>query len=62
MDYLRWRTRRTEADRAVRARVEQLIHGEKTHVRRLVERPPGADPLGAQAATADRDLAGDLPP
>jgi len=62
MDYLRWRTRRTEADRAVRARVEQLIHGEKTHVRRLVERPPGADPLGAQPATTDRDLAGDLPP
>ncbi len=66
MDYLRWRTRRTEFDRAVRMRVEQLIHGEKTHVRRLVERPPGADPLGTASAPAtagtDRGLPGDVPP
>jgi len=66
MDYLRWRTRRTESDRAVRARVDQLIHGEKTHVRRLVERPPGADPLGtvapSVAPTPQRGLPGDVPP
>ncbi len=62
MDYLRWRTRRTESDHAVRARVDRLIHGERTHARRLVERPPGADPLGAPAANAERGLPGDVPP
>jgi MFS family permease len=66
MDYLRWRTRRTESDHAVRARVDALIHGERTHARRLVERPPGADPLGAPPASAppvtgtERGLHGDL--
>jgi predicted MFS family arabinose efflux permease len=45
MDHLRWRTRPTESDHAVRARLTGLIKGEPG-VRRFVQRPPGADPLG----------------
>jgi MFS family permease len=63
MDYLRWRTRPTESDQAVRGRVARLIVGEHGSVRRLVARPPGAEPLGtppapAQEATAVRALDG----
>jgi MFS family permease len=47
MDHLRWRTRPTESDQAVRARLVRLIVGEHGSVRRFVVRPPGADPLGA---------------
>jgi len=57
MDYLRWRTRPTEADQSVRARLVNLIVGEDRDVRRMVERPPGADPLGALPAP-DRAVAG----
>ena len=57
MDYLRWRTRPTEADQSVRARLANLIIGEHGDVRRLIERPPGADPLGALPAP-DRAVAG----
>jgi hypothetical protein len=57
MDYLRWRTRPTEADQVVRARLANLIIGEHGDVRRMVERPPGADPLGALPAP-DRAVAG----
>ena len=47
LDYLRWRTRPTESDHAVRERLLGLIAGEHGRVRRLVVRPPGAEPLGA---------------
>jgi len=62
MDYLRWRGRRTESDRAMRARIDPLIDTSRIHVRRLVERPRGADPLGAPASSLERGLRGDLPP
>jgi MFS family permease len=69
MDYLRWRTRPTASDQAVRERIDRLIVGEHGSVRRLVARPPGAEPLSAPAtlgpeATAagalTRDVARDL--
>ena len=47
LDYLRWRTRPTQSDQAVRERLARLIVGEHGSVRRLVVRPPGAHPLGA---------------
>ena len=43
-DHLRWRTRPTESDLEVRKRIGRLIVGEKGRVRRLVGRPPGAEP------------------
>jgi MFS family permease len=46
-DYLRRHTRPTLADQAVRQRILQLIEGERTRVRRFVERPAGAEPLGS---------------
>jgi hypothetical protein len=73
MDYLRLRSRPTESDRAVRARLVGLIVGELGSVRRLVARPPGAEPLGAPRGPAagaaaagaldrnvERDLQSDL--
>jgi hypothetical protein len=45
-DHLRWRTRPTESDFEVRKRIGRLIVGEKGRVRRLVGRPPGAEPIG----------------
>jgi predicted MFS family arabinose efflux permease len=50
LDFLRWRRRPTEADQAVRARIAQLIE-DRRRVRRLVERPTGAEPLGVSTAT-----------
>ena len=47
LDYLRWRTRPTESDQAVRTRLARLVTGQEPSVRRYVGRPPGADPLGA---------------
>jgi predicted MFS family arabinose efflux permease len=47
LDYLRWRTRPTQSDQAVRERLVRLIAGEHGRVRRLVVRPPGSHPLGA---------------
>jgi hypothetical protein len=47
LDYLRWRTRPTQSDHAARERLVRLIAGEHGRVRRLVVRPPGAQPLGA---------------
>jgi hypothetical protein len=58
MDYLRWRTRPTESDQAVRERVARLIVGEHGSVRRLVARPPGAEPLGTPAASGEEAAAG----
>jgi MFS family permease len=52
LDYLRWRTRPTQSDQAVRARLVRLIVGEHGTVRRLVARPPGAEPLGPPTAAA----------
>jgi MFS family permease len=51
LDYLRWRTRPTQSDQVVRERLTRLVSGEHGNVRRLVERPPGAHPLGAPSAT-----------
>jgi hypothetical protein len=51
LDYLRWRTRPTQSDQAVRERLAQLVVGEHGSVRRLVVRPPGAHPLGAPLAS-----------
>jgi hypothetical protein len=50
LDYLRWRTRPTQSDQVVRERLARLIVGEQGSVRRLVVRPPGANPLGAQTS------------
>jgi MFS family permease len=50
LDYLRWRTRPTESDQAVRERLVRLITGEHGKVRRLVVRPPGSDPLRPPSA------------
>lgn len=50
LDYLRWRTRPTQSDQAVRERLARLIAGEHGRVRRLVVRPPGAHPLGTPTA------------
>jgi predicted MFS family arabinose efflux permease len=47
LDYLRWRTRPTLSDQAVRERLLRLIEGEHGAVRRLVVRPPGSHPFGA---------------
>jgi MFS family permease len=46
LDYLRWRTRPTQSDQAVRERLVRLIAGEHGQVRRMVVRPPGSQPLG----------------
>lgn len=45
-DYLRWRTRPTQSDQAIRQRIGRLISGEHGRVRRFVARPPGALPMG----------------
>jgi hypothetical protein len=51
LDHLRWRTRPTQSDQAVRERLARLVVGEHGSVRRLVVRPPGAHPLGAPSAS-----------
>jgi len=62
MDHLRWQTRPTQSDEAVRQRIAGLIEGERGSVRRLVERPPGAEPLGAPpTSTATRELDPSVP-
>ena len=45
-DYLRRQERPTLADQAVRERIAELILGERGKVRRHIERPAGAEPLG----------------
>jgi predicted MFS family arabinose efflux permease len=56
LDYLRWRTRPTAADRAMREDLRRLIAGENVAVRRLVVRPPGSQILGeADSAPAQHD-------
>jgi hypothetical protein len=57
LDYLRWRTRPTEADLTVRERLLRLIDAEQFRVRRLVVRPPGSRPLGAPAGPDHEDEA-----
>jgi MFS family permease len=52
LDYLRWRTRPTQSDQRVRARLAKLVAGEHGRVRRLVARPTGAEPLGASGGHA----------
>jgi hypothetical protein len=56
IDYLRWRTRPTESDQAVRARLAGLVVGQQSRVRRLVVRPRGADPLGASPSSTVREV------
>jgi predicted MFS family arabinose efflux permease len=46
-DHLRWRTRPTQSDQAIRQRIGRLVVGEHGRVRRFVGRPPGAEPIGA---------------
>jgi MFS family permease len=53
LDYLRWRTRPTESDQAMRERLVRLIAGEHGKVRRLVVRPPGSDPLRPPSHTVE---------
>lgn len=69
LDYLRWRTRPTQSDQKVRARLAPLVVGEHGTVRRLVARPTGAEPLSASAPLpsvesparqVERDLHGGL--
>jgi hypothetical protein len=55
VDYLRWRTRPTESDQAVRARLNRLVFDVQARVRRLVVRPPGAQPLGV-SPKSERDI------
>jgi MFS family permease len=56
IDYLRWRTRPTESDQVVRARLAGLVVGQQSRVRRLVVRPRGADPLGASSSSTVREV------
>jgi MFS family permease len=56
-DHLRWRTRPTESDHAIRQRIGRLIVGEHGRVRRFVGRPPGAEPIGT-VPEQDRIVAG----
>ncbi len=55
VDHLRWRSRPTESDQVVRTRLNSLIVDQQASVRRLVVRPPGAEPLGAPPAS-QRDI------
>ncbi len=55
VDHLRWRSRPTESDQVARTRLNSLIVDQQAHVRRLVVRPPGAQPLGAPS-TSGRDI------
>jgi MFS family permease len=50
IDYLRRQTRPTLADQEIRRRLSQLIEGERGAMRRYIERPPGAAPLGTDAS------------
>jgi len=61
LDYLRWRTRPTESDQAVRVQLQGLIVGEH-RVRRLVVRPPGADPLGTARGSEQPLVTGERSP
>jgi MFS family permease len=57
IDHLRWRSRPTESDQAVRTRLSSLIVDQQASVRRLVVRPPGAEPLG-DAPASQQDIGG----
>jgi MFS family permease len=46
IDYLRRQTRPTLADAKIRERLRSLVSGERGSVRRFIERPAGAEPLG----------------
>ena len=50
IDYLRRQTRPTLADASVRERLRSLISGERGSVRRFIERPTGAEPLGPDSS------------
>ena len=52
IDYLRRQTRPTIADTQIRERLRALVVGERGSVRRFIERPAGAEPLGSGG---DRD-------
>jgi len=59
LDFLRWRTRPTQSDQVARERLLRLVAGENFSVRRLVVRPPGAQPLGAPSPADADDAAAD---
>ncbi|MEZ5514343.1 MAG: MFS transporter [Steroidobacteraceae bacterium] len=48
MDYLRRQTRPTRADQDVRRQIAELIGGGRGTMRRFLERPRGAEPLGTE--------------
>ena len=50
-DHLRWRTRPTQSDQAIRQRIGRLVVGEHGRVRKFVARPPGAEPVGTAPET-----------
>ena len=50
IDYLRRQTRPTLADQEIRQRLIGIIEGERGSVRRYIERPPGAEPLGTASS------------
>ena len=50
IDYLRRQTRPTLADQEIRHRLSQLIEGERGKMRRYIERPTGAAPVGTDAS------------
>jgi hypothetical protein len=50
LDYLRRQTRPTLADQEIRRRLSELIEGERGTVRRFIERPRGAEPLGSASS------------
>jgi MFS family permease len=59
LDFLRWRTRPTQSDAAVRQKLLRLVEDEQFRVRRLVVRPPGSHPLGAPPASASDASSGE---
>lgn len=52
-DYLRRQTRPTRADQEVREQLSQLVVGGRGTVRRLIDRPAGAEPLGGHRERAE---------
>lgn len=52
-DYLRRQTRPTKADQEVRQQLSQLVLGGRGTVRRMIDRPAGAEPLGGSRERAE---------
>jgi MFS family permease len=52
-DYQRRLTRPTTGDQGIREQLKELVEDERGTARRLIERPPGSQPLGAVAQRAE---------